>query len=1367
MKDRMLHPDRTRASQGTEGQPRGERHQTVSRRDTKTAVLLAAILLLAGGAKARAQEIRLLSSDASGCTIEYRPEMHVHAFSTPGGTFTCVTFEGAAPLYPALAGAPDTKYRALPLGLPGLEGHRVTILESDFTDSSGVLLIPVPTVRRRGGDVETSWPRGPLYDEAGFRPAEAASLVDIGISRHRFLGMLRLFPMLYDARAMRLRMIRRMVVRVDFGPPDPSLTYGGKAETFGLAPLNDDIASRWVLGRMGPLGKRTTTPKLETPLYRFEVGAEGIYRLNAGWFRAAGIDPAGIDPRTIRVFGHGGNELPARLGAPRPDDMQEIAIEVTGEEDGRFDEGDEVRFYGRGTVVWSYDSASRRYVHSLHRFAKSNAYLLTFGGERGKRMQKQISLNEPTAYRPPWFTGREFHEEDAVNFFSSGKLWVGRKINPTATGSSQVVLRRLEGLVRTEPVRYRIALYAQSEVAHSFLVSDGFTLGSIPMGTVNFDTDRDDIASFSGVRLYERPGNLPDDRSTVKVEYFVTDPNRSRGGYIDWIEWNYAHRFTAVSDVLLFNSPDTSAVCAFEVGGFSSSDVRVYDVTDHADVRLIDGMDVSGGTVRFQAEAVSGRPRQYIAAAVSAFGLPGPPERAAYGDLHGSRGAACIIITDPALQNAAEMLRAHRERPGDDAIPTRVVTLPEIYNEFNGGVADPAAIRNFLAFAFRNWEITPRYVLLLGDGHFDYRNITTNEKIVVPVWESENSINLIGSYVTDDFFAQVSGDDPLVDLAIGRLPVRTAAEAEDVVRKIISYETQPAFGAWKNRVTLVADDGFTTRTDEGSVHTAQSEDISRILPLEIEQKKIYIVSYPTENTAQGRRKPSANSDLIDQINAGTVIVNYTGHGSDAVWAHEQIFVTDVTVPQLENADRLTFVAAATCTFGLYDRPELVSGTERLILKPDGGAIGGLSAPRVVYSGQNSIFNQTFFTNLVAKGREPDGRVKRIGDAVFATKQQWYSDPGYEKFHLFADPAMRLALPRYRCTVDSILVNGVRAEADTVQFRALSRVMIAASVRRPDSTVWTDFSGSAEVSLYDAQRRITVPLDGWGGFSYTVLGGLLFRGDVTIRDGIFSISLIIPKDISYENSTGRLAMYFHDGVRDGAGYCTSFRIGGSDSSSGTDTRGPEIALYLDTRTFAAGDPVGAQPLLIADLSDESGINTTGLGIGHNIEAWLDGEEVGTVLNDYYRGERDSYQRGTVEYRYRDLPEGKHTLRLRAWDIYNNPSMAETWFTVHAGGLTLGDVFVYPNPITSGGATFGFTHNRPGPVNVELKIYTLAGRVIRKLEARDTAERSLRIFWDGTDDDGDRPANGTYFYKLMCTSVDGKEGSERIGTISIIR
>jgi hypothetical protein len=245
------------------------------------------------------------------------------------------------------------------------------------------------------------------------------------------------------------------------------------------------------------------------------------------------------------------------------------------------------------------------------------------------------------------------------------------------------------------------------------------------------------------------------------------------------------------------------------------------------------------------------------------------------------------------------------------------------------------------------------------------------------------------------------------------------------------------------------------------------------------------------------------------------------------------------------------------------------------------------------------------------------------------------------------------------------------------------------------------------------------------------------------------------------------LYVSDGVTDGAGYTTNIRIGGTDTSAVVDTTGPAIQLYLDRRTFRPGDLVGANPLLLADLQDASGINTSGAGLGHRIEAWLDGQGESVDLSPYYRSKVDTYQEGTVEYPLAGLGEGSHTLLLKAWDTHNNSATSQTVFNIMTGsGLQLSNVFNYPNPATTS-TLFTFQHNQLTPIDVTIKVYTVAGRVTQSLSVPNVSGRFVKIPWDLRDMDGDVMANGVYLYKIIVKTSDRRFTSESIGKMSILK
>jgi peptidase C25-like protein/flagellar hook capping protein FlgD len=1322
-----------------------------------------------------AQELRILSSDASGITIEYKPQIRTTIETVDGISYTRYDVSHSD-LDSYLPGAPMLPRRNEMIAMPGLLGYSVTVLQADYRDEPGVTVLPLeshftdPESKEQFG----KYLPGTEYTTAGWQPARNAEITTAGISRDQVLGSLQISPVQWDASRSVARMYTKIVVRVNFGPRAPWMgSAKSSRSSMPVDVLNPAQANNWRGQPKVSFAKTSNTSMATGKWYAIPVKDDGVYKLTKQWFVESGIDISSVDPRTFKLFGNGGKELSTNRDSDPMEGFSEIAIEVVGEIDGSFDDNDYVLFVGKGLSGHTYDAGNSRYLHYIHRFGFENSYLFTFGNGNGKRMQSQASLNQSGVFQAPWFTGRKFVEDEQVNLIGSGKLWLSSKMTPGlgGGGNSKTYTMKLDGLVENQPITYRMMLYSRSDfgTTNSFTVTDnGVQVATVPMGTVPFGTDDGEIASDSGIREYEQTLSLPDSRSVLTLTYNASDPSRNFGGYVDWIEWNYPRRFLAQNDQLWFNSPDMGDPVEFTLNGFSMSDLYVYDITAYDEVSRITNPSINGGTLRFQALMTEGSPREYVAIASPAFSTPGAAVSVENTQLQSSSmEAQFIIITRSDFMSAAERLKEYREQPGLDMLSTRVVTLSEIYSAFNCGVPDPTAIRNFLSYAVKTWNVKPEYVLFFGDGHYDYKNYTTQEPIIVPTWQSENSTTLILTYPTDDYYVQIVGNDALVDLVQGRIPVGTIEEAETAVSKIISYETESNFGPWRNKVSFVADDHITNRSTIERFHTTQSETIATdFVPRGMEVSKIYTVSYKTENTAQGRTKPEANRAIIDQINQGTLAITYTGHGSESVWSHEGVLVKDVSIPQMNNADRLTFVSAATCTFGLYDSPGLKSGTEEMMLRDGGGAIASLTAPRVVYAEQNFRFNKEFHGALFVTGRELDGRARRMGDALWRTKQIYNNDAGYEKFHLFGDPTLRLLLPQHQVSVDRILVNGVEQQSDTVQLKALAKVTFEASVRTSTSDILDDFNGTAQVSLYDSDQEVPVP-EFLTSYSYKIIGGLLYRGQATIENGRFSTTFIVPKDISYENRTGRMTFYVDNQAIDGAGYTAEFRVGGSDTTGLNDPDGPVVDLFMDSRAFQSGDIVNENSTLLADLFDGSGINTTGLGIGHNIEVWLNDAGQSLILNDYYRGDKDSYQKGVVEYPFKSLPLGMNTVRMRVWDIFNNSTTSEMEFNVVSSAeLSLANVYNVPNPMTEE-TVFTFQYNRTEPVDAEIKIYTLSGRLIKTIEQSHISDRFVRIPWDGKDADGDRLANGVYFYKVVLRSIDGGSGSEALGKLSVLR
>jgi len=370
----------------------------------------------------------------------------------------------------------------------------------------------------------------------------------------------------------------------------------------------------------------------------------------------------------------------------------------------------------------------------------------------------------------------------------------------------------------------------------------------------------------------------------------------------------------------------------------------------------------------------------------------------------------------------------------------------------------------------------------------------------------------------------------------------------------------------------------------------------------------------------------------------------------------------------------------------------------------------------------------------------------------------------QKYNIFGDPTLRLLVPQNVASIDSI--NGQNLNAN-VQIKALSKTQIDGTILKPDNTPWTDFNGEGNLTIFDSER--TVLLSAIGNYPVNMPGGVIFNGRVSINNGKFSENFIVPKDISYENKNGKVIFYFLNSTEDGIGYSNKIIVGGTDSSLANDGNGPEIEIYFDDIAYNNGYLVDQNPNLIVKLSDQTGLNTTGTGVGHKLEGVLNQQLTNPIdFTNYFTGDLDAGGKtGSINYKFSALDNGDYELLIKAWDVFNNFSEENAFFSVVDGNdLEIRDVYNYPNPF-SDNTQFTFQQNLNKPIDVKIKIYTIAGRLIKEIEKNNLNEKFAVIDWDGRDGDGDQIASGTYLYKVIVKSVDGEFNKSVLGKLAVIK
>lgn len=1311
-------------------------------------------------------DLRVISSDYSSIIIEYLPTYtDTSKVEIQNDIFNRVELLFGSVINPEISGTPAIPERLMNVGVPQEFGNTIQVLASSYTELTGKL-IPKPAMIKDGDLNVPAFIVSEDYSSVNLE-SELVSFGEFGLIRDIRTQSIRIRPVHFDPKINKIRLYNKIVFKINYAS-NQNITQPVVDDLVKDAVLNFDIARSWSAADNRTQKITANSVLANGRWFRFEAPVEGIYRITHSMLASYGIDASSVDPRTIKIYNNSGKMLPESVLEVVPTDLVENAIQVIGESDGVFNTNDYILFYGRGTSFWEYDSSVSKIVRRHNVYSKENYFWITAGGNPGKRIENKSSLSGTADVVQSTTQAFSFLEEEKVNFVQSGRHYFGDEFNNVT--KSRNYMNLLSGRVDGTPVLYNLRFINNHTTSQVLTVEENNnSIFSAPIGGTTSISDWNSYLTGVPFELnLQFSGSLPENRSILKFTFNAS--TLTSRGHLDYFDIQYTRNLNAPTNTLLFFSNDTTATIQYQLNGFTNSNISVYDITDHSNIKLITNPVVwSGGDYQFISQENKNSVSKYLALTSDKFMTPGNPVEIANSNLHGiTAGAKFIIVTHRNFRDQAQRLKNYRENESANRFSTIVADIDEIFNEFSGGLKDVSGLRNFLKYAYDNWEIRPEYVLLLGDGDYDYRNIEVNNKNFILTYQIEyknnwyRNLHHIHSYTTDDFFALISGADPFVDIAMGRINAQSSVEVSNVIDKIIAYESDKERKSWRNLISLVADDGYTSTSYEGTLHTAPSEYLSSfIIPKYFDLNKIYSAAYPDELTSAGRRKPVVNKSIIDAINQGTLILNYIGHGSPDLWAHEVIFDKNITIPQLRN-DKYFFLTAATCDFGYYDIPNFQSATELMLLQKNAGCIAAISSARLVFAGENNELMYRFFGDLLNSARDTLNLSIPIGKSSFLTKQVRVS-VNDKKYHLFGDPTLRLQIPQYSGKVDSI--NGLELTSD-VQIKALSRSTIEGKILRPDSTLWSDFNGEGVLTVYDSQRLVRLTSI---SYNINVPGGVIFKSRISIQNGKFRSEFIVPKDISYENRNGKVLVYFYNDDADGIVLTDRVIIGGTDTTTVNDGKGPAISIHFDDASFNNANLITPNSLLIVKLSDDTGLNTTGTGIGHKLEGILNQDENNPLdFSNYFTGDIDAGGRsGEINYPFSDLAHGEYEILVKAWDVFNNFSSETEYFSVvTADDLIVRDIYNYPNPFSSN-TTFTFQHNLNSSINLRIKIYSIAGRLIHEMERQNINDRFVAVDWNGRDMDGDLIANGTYLYKIVIMTTDGQYKREVLGKLAVIR
>ncbi len=1115
--------------------------------------------------------------------------------------------------------------------------------------------------------------------------------------------------------------------------------------------------------------------------YKIGTVQSGIYKITYQNLKNMGIAVDQIDPHNIRIYGNGGGQLPYLNSTPRYDDLQENAIYVEGDADGHFNQNDYILFFGQNPVTWTYNSTTQTYTHSVNEYSDTTYYFLTASLPAGKRIQQRASSSSASNQTINSFDEHQYHEADLYNFLKSGRGWYGENFDIQHPQQSfdfsipNLICSSADPLKISAPV-----------IGRSF--TDGGTFNIYCNGQIA-DTKLTAVTTSSVTADYAKPNTLGSSVTncpeSFNIRFTFSSGDQSASGWLDYIEINARRRldFAGAGAQIFFSdsrSLGTGNIGDFEIANAPVS-TKIWDVTDP--INVVEQSQSSAGTFNYSTDIL----HKYVAFTGNSFQTPSFLGLIANQNLHAMQQAQLFIICNPQfLSSANRLAEFHRSHDGYNV---NVATTAQVFNEFSSGSQDVCAIRDFVKMFFDRATTLadmPRFVLLMGDASYDNKYRVSNNTNFVTSYESESSLNETTTYISDDFFGLMDDNEgvwspygaaELMDLSVGRLPVKSTVEAEAMVDKIISYSTPDAatnssesnLSDWRNVVAFVGDD------QDNNTHFSQSESLAITVhatyPV-FNIDKIYLDAYKQVSTPGGQRFPDARTAIINRVQRGALLMTYIGHGGEVGWAHERV-LEDEDINAWSNSKHLPAFLTATCEFSRPDDPGRTSAGELVLLNPHGGGICLFTTTRLAFSGSNFSLAQKFFDHFF---QPINGTMPTCGEIFEQTKID-YTDRYTRNFVLLGDPAVRLAYPQYDVVTNTVNAHPLSLNSDTL--RALSKITITGEVRTKTGVKMTNFNGVVYPTIFD--KWVTYYTlgndagwtgDGGGDFPapFDLQKNILYKGKVQVHNGDFSFTFVVPKDISYQYGNGKISYYAQNGQSDANGYSNDIVVGGLNPNAGTDTKGPDIKLYMNDDKFVFGGITDPNPVLYAQVSDSNGVNTAGTGIGHDITSTIDEDNSKiAVLNDYYESDLDSYQSGKVKFPYSSLSSGRHSIRFKIWDVYNNSSEARTEFIVaETAELALEHVLNYPNPFTTH-TTFMFEHNRPyQQLSAQVQIFTVSGKLIKTINRIITTEgyRSDDIEWDGLDDYGDRIGRGVYIYKLKVKDFNGSS-SEKFEKLVILR
>lgn len=1097
--------------------------------------------------------------------------------------------------------------------------------------------------------------------------------------------------------------------------------------------------------RIAETGRYATSSKLATGTWvKVCITEDGLYQFSRATLRKMGF----TNPDNVHLYGYGGHLLPEHVfPGTHHDDLVEVPLYYNAQTDSWL-------FWGNGLIHWQEDTRiSNTYARQACYFLTQEdtpSQLETIASSKYEPQHNLYTTRAHTLYekdQEAWYSiGRHLFDGDdyAKNNSHSYKL---SAIDPVGNGQLTVVF------TASGSTSNRVNISLNDTVPFTFTVaanSDEYAKATEAKRVYELDT------------LFE--GGTP---ANLNVHIRSEVGKRAR---LDYLAYSYDRKLSITTTNYIDFRSTEKAVTAFNIEGSNVKVIRTGKVGQKD--ALVEGTQ-HGGHYRI---CVEDGTQHFVAFNPAAtFPEPSVVGNVKNQNLHALDSLDMVIIIPTSgklLSEAQRLADAHLQY---DGLRVGIVRADQIYNEFSSGTPDATAYRLFMKMLYdkaKNPDVAPRYLLLMGDCAWDNRMlsgawINKNPDDYLLCYESENSFSDTKSFVMEDYFGLLDDNEGYEikreksDIGIGRFPVTRPADAKIMVDKTITYMSNKNAGSWKNLVYFLGDDG--DKNSHMRYANNVAENTISLYP-DIEVHKIMWDAYTRVSSPNSNTFPEATKQIKKQMNEGALVMNYTGHAGTHAFSHENVLLRDDF--EENKCAQLPLWVTCACDVMPFDSDTKNIG-ESAVLNPNGGALAFYGTARTVFASQNYHMNRYFMQYLFSRRTGKSNERNRIGDAIRLAKNSIISDnkeSGYTEnklqYALLGDPALTIGNPTQKIVVDKI--NDHDVNGNSIPLKAGERVRMSGHIEREDGTTMTDFNGIIQTRMFDSKENI-VCLNNAGEdvepFVFTEQNILLHESQDSVRAGLFSKEFIIPIDINFSNQEGRFVFYaINDaGNIEANGHNEDIPLGGIVDNTDFDKDGPQIYAYLNNEEFQNGGTVNATPLFVAQLSDASGISSSGNGIGHDLSLCIDGRSDLTYnINEYYSNEFGDFTKGTVAYNIPTLTNGAHSLTFRAWDVLNNTSQIQLDFVVDNTMATdILHMVASQNPATTG-TNFMISYDLPGSeCDFIVEVFDFSGRRIWMHEEKASEPSGVySVAWNLTNGAGSRVGTGIYLYRCSVRCGDSK-------------